>query len=98
MLAEPPIWTEISPITGNTNKYPWSSLSSRAELHRALILKFLGGKALLRLEFGVRRAGAPVLAPIGRPTSSPELGRARRHRGSGGVKEYNFKGLSANCQ
>jgi hypothetical protein len=87
MLAEPLIWIESSPITGNTNKYPWSSLSSRVELDRALILKFLGGKPLLRLEFGVRRVGAPVLAPIGRPTSSPELGRARRRRGSGGVKE-----------
>jgi hypothetical protein len=87
MLAKPPIWTESSPITGNTNEYPWSSLSSRAELDRALILKFLGGKPLLRLEFGVRRSGAPVLAPIGRPTSSPKLVRARRRRGSGSVKE-----------
>jgi hypothetical protein len=50
------------------------------------------------LEFGVDHSEAPALAPFGRSRSSLELGRARRRRGSCGVKEYNSRDFSANCQ
>jgi hypothetical protein len=71
----------------NASECPRGSRSPWAENCRAPIQKLVEGKHSSELEFGVDRSEAPTLAPFGRSRSSLELGRARRRRGSGGVKE-----------
>jgi hypothetical protein len=86
MLLNQPNYTESLLITGNAipirvyAPFPWT------DRFNVPLVKLIEGKPSLGLRFDLCRSRAPILAPFGWSTSSPELCRAARRRGPRLVK------------